>query len=43
MAVKKQRGIGLLPKLLMGVFIPIVLAFIIIGVMLFQNSKLQGE
>jgi len=42
MAVKKQRGIGLLPKLLMGVFIPIVLAFIIIGVMLFQNIKVAG-
>ena len=42
MAVKKQRGIGLLPKLLIGVFIPIVLAFIIIGVMLFQNIKVAG-
>jgi HAMP domain-containing protein len=42
MAVKKQRGIGLLPKLLMGVFIPIVLAFIIIGIMLFQNLHVAG-
>ena len=42
MAVKKQRGIGLLPKLLMGVFIPIVLAFIIIGIMLFQNIQVAG-
>ncbi len=42
MAVKKQRGIGLLPKLLMGVFIPIVLAFIIIGIMLFQNIHIAG-
>jgi HAMP domain-containing protein len=35
MARMKRRGIGLLPKLLMGVFIPIVLAFIVIGMMLF--------
>jgi len=31
-----------LPKLLMGVFIPIVLAFIIIGIMLFQNIQVAG-
>jgi len=42
MALKTQRGIGLLPKLLMGVFIPIVLAFIIIGIMLFQNIQVAG-
>ena len=42
MVLKTQRGIGLLPKLLMGVFIPIVLAFIIIGIMLFQNIHVAG-
>jgi HAMP domain-containing protein len=42
MARKKQRGIGLLPKLLMGVFIPIVLAFVIIGIMLFSNWNAAG-
>ncbi len=42
MARKKQRGIGLLPKLLMGVFIPIVLAFVIIGIMLFFNWNAGG-
>ena len=42
MARKKQRGIGLLPKLLMGVFIPIVLAFVIIGIMLFYNMNVRG-
>jgi methyl-accepting chemotaxis protein len=42
MAGKKQKGIGLLPKLLMGVFIPIVLAFIVIGIMLFHNTNVTG-
>jgi len=42
MARKKQKGIGLLPKLLMGVFIPIVLAFAIIGIMLFFNLDVGG-
>ena len=42
MARKKQRGIGLLPKLLMGVFIPIVLAFVIIGIMVFFNWNAGG-
>lgn len=42
MARKKQRGIGLLPKLLMGVFIPIVLAFVIIGIMVFFNWNAWG-
>ncbi|OGP63405.1 MAG: hypothetical protein A2170_06740 [Deltaproteobacteria bacterium RBG_13_53_10] len=42
MARKKQRGIGLLPKLLMGVFIPIVLAFVIIGIMLFFSWNAGG-
>jgi len=42
MAGKKQKGIGLLPKLLMGVFIPIVLAFVVIGIMLFHNTNVTG-
>src|SRR5512139_2995889 len=42
MAGKKQKGIGLLPKLLMGVFIPIVLAFVVIGIMLFHNTDVTG-
>ena len=39
MARKRKMGIGLLPKLVIGVFIPIVLAFVIIGVMLFFNWR----
>jgi HAMP domain-containing protein len=35
MAQKKKTGIGLLPKLLLGVFIPIVIVFFIIGTMVF--------
>jgi HAMP domain-containing protein len=42
MAGKKQRGIGLLPKLLMGAFIPIALAFVIIGIMLFYDMNVGG-
>jgi hypothetical protein len=42
MAGNKQTGIGLLPKLLMGAFIPIVLAFVIIGIMLFYNMNVGG-
>ena len=30
---KKKMGIGLLPKLLLGVFIPILIVFFIIGTM----------
>jgi HAMP domain-containing protein len=42
MAKSKQRGIGLLPKLLLGVFIPIVLAFVVIAILLFFNWNLGG-
>ena len=42
MARKKIKGIGLLPKLLLGVFIPIVLAFLIIGVMVFKGVDFGG-
>jgi HAMP domain-containing protein len=42
MARKKIKGIGLLPKLLLGVFIPIVLAFLIIGVMVFLGVNVGG-
>lgn len=34
---KAQKGIGLLPKLLLGVFIPIVIVFLILGVMVFYS------
>jgi len=41
--VKKKRGIGLLPKLLIGVLIPIVLAFIVIGSMVFYSWNVGGR
>ena len=40
MAKKKKIGIGLLPKLLLGVFIPIVIVFFIIGTMFFFSWEL---
>lgn len=40
--VKKTRGLGLLPKLLMGVLIPILLAFIVIGSMVFYSWNVGG-
>jgi nitrogen fixation/metabolism regulation signal transduction histidine kinase len=41
MAMKKRKiGMGLLPKLLLGVFIPILLAFLIIGSMVFFSWNL---
>jgi HAMP domain-containing protein len=40
MAKKKKIGIGLLPKLLLGVFIPIVIVFFIIGTMVFFSWDL---
>jgi nitrogen fixation/metabolism regulation signal transduction histidine kinase len=41
MAMKKKKiGMGLLPKLLLGVFIPILLAFLIIGSMVFFSWNL---
>jgi len=43
MARKVERGVGLLPKLLLGVFIPIVLAFLIIGVMVFSGVRILGK
>jgi len=39
MAGQRKTGIGLLPKLLLGVFIPIVLVFVIIGVMVFYSLR----
>ena len=36
------KGIGLLPKLLFGVFIPIVVAFLVIGVMVFTGVNVKG-
>lgn len=40
MAEKKTTGLGLLPRLYLGVFIPIVIAFIVIGVMIFFTWNL---
>ena len=40
MAKKKKTGIGLLPKLLLGVFIPILIVFFIIGTMVFFSWDL---
>ncbi len=37
---KKKMGIGLLPKLLLGVFIPILIVFFIIGTMVFFSWDL---
>ncbi|MCJ7641842.1 MAG: HAMP domain-containing protein [Desulfobacterales bacterium] len=42
MANKGIKGIGLLPKLLFGVFIPIVVAFLVIGVMVFTGVNVKG-
>jgi HAMP domain-containing protein len=43
MPAKRKRGVGLLPKLLLGVFIPIVLAFLVIGIMVFTGMNIQGK
>ncbi len=40
MAEKKTTGLGLLPRLYLGVFIPIVIAFIVLGVMIFFTWNL---
>jgi len=42
MAEKKIAGLGLLPRLYLGVFIPILIAFIIIGTMIFFTWNLAG-
>lgn len=40
MAAKKRSGLGLLPKLLIGTLIPIFVAFLIIGVIVFFSVNL---
>lgn len=40
MAIKKKMGLGLLPKLLLGVMIPILIAFFITGVLIFYSWDL---
>lgn len=40
MAVKKRSGLGLLPRLLIGTLIPIFVAFLIIGVIVFFSVDL---
>ena len=42
MAKKRKIGMGLLAKLLLGVFIPILLAFLIIGSLVFFSWNLGG-
>ena len=42
MANNGIKGIGLLPKLLFGVFIPILVAFLVIGVMVFTGVNVKG-
>jgi HAMP domain-containing protein len=42
MASMKKTGSGLMGKLILGIFVPIVLAFIIIGAMLFINIDVGG-
>jgi methyl-accepting chemotaxis protein len=42
MAEKKKIGLGLLPRLYIGVFIPILIAFIVIGMMIFYSWNLGG-
>ena len=40
---KKSMGLGLLPKLLLGILIPILLAFIVIGSMIFYSWNVGGR
>ena len=42
MAEKKKIGLGLLPRLCIGVFIPILIAFVVIGMMIFYSWNLGG-
>jgi len=42
MTEKKKTGLGLLPRLYLGVFIPILIAFVIIGMMIFFTWSLGG-
>ena len=42
MAEKKKIGMGLLPRLCIGVFIPILIAFVVIGMMIFYSWNLGG-
>jgi HAMP domain-containing protein len=42
MAEKKKTGMGLLPRLYIGVFIPIVIAFVVIGMMIFYTWNFGG-
>jgi HAMP domain-containing protein len=42
MAEKRKTGLGLLPRLYLGVFIPILIAFMVIGMMIFFTWNLGG-
>jgi len=40
---KKRRGLRLLPKLLLGIFIPIVIVFFIVWILIFKSFDLGGR
>jgi HAMP domain-containing protein len=42
MAEKRSSGIGLLPKLLLGIFVPILLAFLILWSLVFFSWEFRG-
>jgi methyl-accepting chemotaxis protein len=42
MAEKKSKGVGLLPKLLIGIFVPIVLSFFVVWSLVFYSWDLRG-
>jgi len=42
MASDNNTGAGLLPRLILGIFVPILLAFMIIGCLLFFNVDVKG-
>jgi HAMP domain-containing protein len=42
-ATKKRSGLGLLPRLYLGVLIPILLAFMVIGSMVFFSWNIGGQ
>jgi hypothetical protein len=40
---KRKAGIGLLPKLLLGVLIPVLLAFLVIWALIFFSVDFKGS
>ena len=43
MAEKKRRGLGLLPRLLLGIFIPVLIVFFILWTLIFYSWNLGGH